>query len=287
MARPLIAEEDETLSDKSGSSVVTIASPSAPRLKAWAGRVAPLVTVALLLLVWELWVRWAGVPQYLMPAPSAVLSLLVARLPHFLSEGSVTLLEALGGLALGGGIAVVAAALMAQFYLLERSLFPLALAIKVTPLIAIAPLLVMWLGFGLMPKVVMASLFAFFPLLVNTITGLRAVEGAPMDFFRSIGASRWQVFVYLRVPSALPYIFTGLRTSIPLCFIGAVVAEWYGADRGLGHSIQVAANNLNLEALFAAVILLAAMALLATEALALLQARLLFWVARGDDQREG
>ena len=235
----------------------------------------PLAAAALLVLAWELWVRAREVPIYLAPAPSEVLAALAADPSRYAAAGAGSARHALGGLLLGSGSAFLLGALMAHSRLAERALYPLAILIKVTPVVAVAPLIAIWFGFGVWPKFIVAGLIAFFPMLVNAIAGLRAVDPAAHDFFRALGASRWRVFWRLRLPSSLPYLFAGLRISIPLALIGAVVAEWIRADSGVGRLIVIAHGDFDTAALFGAVAVLAAIGVAMTAALALAERRLL------------
>ena len=237
----------------------------------------PLAAAALLVLAWELWVRAREVPIYLAPAPSEVLAALAADPARYAAAGSASARHALGGLLLGSGAAFLLGALMAHSRLAERALYPLAILVKVTPVVAVAPLIAIWFGFGVWPKFIVAGLIAFFPMLVNTIAGLRSVDPAAHDFFRALGASGWLVFWRLRLPSSLPYLFAGLRISIPLALIGAVIAEWIRADSGVGRLIVIAHGDFDTAALFGAVAVLALIGVAMTAALALAERRLLSW----------
>jgi NitT/TauT family transport system permease protein len=236
--------------------------------------VAALLTAAG---IWEAWVRLRDVPEYLVPAPSAVAARMAGDPAFFASEGLITLQGALAGFGLGAGVAIALAIVMAHSRLLERSIFPLAILVKVTPIIAIAPLLAIWFGFGLMPKVFIAALIVFFPVMVNGLLGFRSVDPGALEFLQSLAASRLEVFLKLRVPSALPYLFAAFKVSIPLSVIGAVVAEWFSGERGLGRVIQVANNNLDLDTAFGAVFSLAILGIGLYLLTATLERRLLFW----------
>lgn len=258
----------------------TAASPLPQRSAARAVFVAmapPLIAVAVVLLGWSAWVRLRDIPEYLVPTPEAVARAFLDDPARFLEAGRTSLIEALGGLALGGGGALMVAVAMAHSRALERALYPLALVVKVTPVVAVAPLFIIWFGFGVWPKLLVAALITFFPMLVNAVTGLRDVDPAAHDFLRSLKASRWQVFWRLRWPASLPYLFAALRISVPLALIGAVVAEWMSGDGGLGQVILIANGDFDTASLFAAVLVLAAIAVLLSGALALLERRLLFW----------
>lgn len=239
----------------------------------------PALALAAALGLWELWVQWRNVSIIIVPPPSAVVERFFDDPWFFWKQGGYTLYEATLGLLLGGGLAVALAVLLAHSRLAERTIFPLAIVIKVTPLVAVAPVLVILLGFGTWPKVIVAALLCFFPMLVGGMTGFRDVNPGALEFLRSIHASPWHIFWKLRVPSATPYLFTAAKVAYPLALIGAVVAEWFTGDRGLGLVIFVANANLDTPTLFAAIGVLAITGVAINIALSLLERRLLFWHA--------
>jgi NitT/TauT family transport system permease protein len=257
-------------------------SPRQPRLGAWLRQVAlqglpALAGLAIAFGAWEAWIEIKDVQPYLVPAPSSVVERLFDDPWFFAKEGFKTLEGALLGFALGACVAIVLASLMSQARFLERSIFPLAILVKVTPIVAIAPLLTIWFGFGLMPKVFIAALIVFFPIMVNALIGFRSVNPNSLDLLESLAASRAEVFWRLRLPSALPFLFAAFRFSVPLSVIGAVVAEWFSGDRGLGSVIYIANNNLDMRTAFAGVFMLALLGvglfLITAEA----ERRVLFW----------
>ncbi len=237
----------------------------------------PMLAALIAIVAWEAWVTVREVPAYLVPAPSAILRAFTAEPSRYALAARTSMVEALGGLLLGAGAAFVLAVAMAHSRPLERALYPLALLVKVTPVVAVAPLFIIWFGFGTLPKMLVAALITFFPMLVNAVTGLRSVDPAAHDFMRTLHATPLQVFRMLRLPASLPYVFAALRISVPLCIIGAVVAEWMAGDGGIGQVILIANGDLDTAALFAAVVVLASMAIGLTALLALLERRLLFW----------
>jgi NitT/TauT family transport system permease protein len=237
----------------------------------------PIVAFVAIALGWELAVRLTSTPAYIVPLPSAVLARTVETFPTLASEALVTLDEAVGGLLVASIFALVAAVLMANARLAERVMFPLAVAVKVTPMVAVAPLLVLWLGFGPAPKVIVAALISFFPILSNALTGFRSVNPRALEFLRSVDASPSEIFIHLRIPQALPYLFSAYKVATSLSIVGAVVAEWVGADRGLGHVIILASSNLDMTTLAAAVLVLAGIGIGLYLFVDRLERRLLFW----------
>jgi NitT/TauT family transport system permease protein len=247
-------------------------------LRSLAGYVLPpALALIAAFLFWEFWVQWRDIAIIVVPPPSAVLERFLDDPDFFWREGGWTLYEATLGLLLGSSFAIALAIAMAHSRLTERALFPLAIVIKVTPIVAVAPVLVILFGFGTTPKVVVAALLSFFPMLVNAMTGFRDVSPGALEFMRSMRASPWQLFWKLRLPSALPYLFAALKVAYPLALIGAVVAEWFTGDRGLGLVIFVANYNLDTPTLFAAIGVLALTGVSLNILLSLAERRLLFW----------
>ena len=234
--------------------------------------------VAAALLAWEVGVRLTGTPVYILPAPSRVVATLADNPAAYAQASAVTLGEALGGLLLGTLGGAGAAALLSLWPRLERGVLTLAILVKSTPLVAIAPLLTIWLGFGVLPKVLITALLTFFPVLVNVLSGLQSAPLPLVETLRSWDASRAEIFWHVRVPNAAPYIFAALKVAGPLSLIGAVVAEWTGASGGLGRTMWLAYTNLNLPYLFAAVFILAAAGMAFYGAIVAAEKRAVFWM---------
>jgi NitT/TauT family transport system permease protein len=178
-------------------------------------------------------------------------------------NATVTAGEGFIGLFVGAGAGILLGVAFVRFPLMERAVYPLAIIVKSVPVIVIAPLLVVWLGYGLRPKITMAALLVFFPTLVNIVGGLRSVDREAEEYFYSMSASRSQYLSKLGLPSALPYIFSALRIGAASAFMAALVAEWTGANAGLGYLIQVSAYQFDLPLLWASVMTSAALATLA------------------------
>ncbi len=231
------------------------------------------------LLVWHLAARAAILPAYMLPAPGAVWE----RMLKAMADGSlfrhsaVTLGEVLSGLALGITVATSLGYLLAKSRLVERFLAPYIVASQSIPIVAIAPLLVIWFGPGLFSKVLICALIVFFPVLINTVVGLRSVPEDLRDLMRSLQATRWQTFTLLEVPAALPVLLGGLRIGATLSVIGAVVGEFMGADKGLGFMINQGRGIYDTALVFVAVFTLIGMALSLYGAVVLLEHRLLSW----------
>lgn len=238
----------------------------------------PTICFVLLVVGWQLYVTIREVPAIILPKPSAIVARLLAEPGYFFIEnGLLTFGEALAGFVIGAVTAIIAAVVMARSRALERSIFPLAIIIKATPLIVIAPLLIVWFGYTIYPKIIMAALLCFFPILVNTIIGLRSVNPTSLEFFQSVAASEWEILTRLRVPHSLPYVLSAFKTSVTLAVIGAVVAEWSGAGSGLGRVIFLKASLLDQTAVFAGIVVLALMGILLTAIVSWLERMLLYW----------
>lgn len=240
--------------------------------------------VIIFFLLWEGMVWLMKTPVYLLPAPSVILKTLWQNPQPYTQATLVTIGEALAGLVIGVIAGSLLAALLTLIPGLEDGVMTLAILLKSTPLVAIAPLLTLWLGFGVLPKIIITAVLTFFPVLVNVLSGMQRLDPALHDLFRSWDASRWEIFRFLRLPSAIPYLFTALKIAGPLALIGAVVAEWTGASGGLGRTMWLAYTNLNLPFLFAAIFILAAAGMLLYRVITWSERKLVFWQPRSDDE---
>jgi NitT/TauT family transport system permease protein len=227
--------------------------------------------------IWEIGVRATNTPAFVMPTPTAVAVRFWADLPQLLDELSYTLTAASIGLVIGLLIGIAGAVIMVHWRILERSLFPIAVVIKLIPFVAIAPLLIVWLGYDLTPKILLAALITFFPVLVNCITGLRATDPLALEFFRSVGASRWETVVRLRWQGSLPYLFAALKITLHLAIVGAIVGEYFGSKRGIGMVIARTSETLQIQAMFAAALLLAIVGIAIVIVTNVVERRALFW----------
>jgi NitT/TauT family transport system permease protein len=238
-----------------------------------------LLVLATALVLWEALVRLLRVAPFLLPAPSAVAARLAGDPAFFAREGAYTLAEALAGLAVGGGLALAAGVLMARWRWLERALLPIAVLAKVTPVVIVAPLFVLWFGFGPLPRILIAALLTFFPVLVGAVSGLRAAPPAARDVFLTLNATSIEDALLLRLPAALPQLFAALKVATTLALLGAVIAEWVGGDRGLGRAILLANSNLDTTTALAGVATIGGLGIALIGGLTLLERRLLFWHA--------
>jgi NitT/TauT family transport system permease protein len=255
---------------------VSARQPAArPRAAWW---LLPL-TLAGFVGVWTLVVHWGGYPPFILPGPDRV----IARFWEMASDGSlwrhgaVTLAEVSAGLTLGLVLAVTLGYLLAKSWVVEQILSPLVVASQAIPIVALAPLLVIWFGPGTLSKVLVCALVVFFPVLINTIVGLRSVEPNLVDLMRSLQASRWQTFTKLELPAALPVLLGGLKVGATLSVIGAVVGEFTGADQGLGFLVNQSRGLYDTAQMFVAFGALATIALTLYGLALVLERRLLQW----------
>ncbi len=238
----------------------------------------PLVFVIAVVL-WEAIVDVFAVPSFIAPAPSAVVASLRGGLAShlYLEHFWVTLGEALLGFLIAAAMGIALGAVIAQFRIVERTLYPYLVALQTLPKIAVAPLFVVWFGFGLSSKVVIAATVAFFPVLVNVIVGLKTIDAGKLDLMRSLNATRWQTFRLVKLPNALPFVFAGLDIAIVFSVLGAIVGEFVGAQRGLGNLIMQFNVSLDIAGVFAVLVLLSIMGVVLHLTMQTIQRRIIFW----------
>ena len=237
------------------------------------------VGLVIFLLLWSLVVKLGQYPTFILPGPGQVYDRLLVTLADgtLWKHSETTLLEMFAGLALGVSVAICLGYVLAKFPLLERLLSPYIVASESIPIVALAPLLVIWFGFGELSKTLICALIVFFPVLVTTIVGIRSVEKDLRDLMRSLQASRWQTFAMLEVPAALPVLLGGLKMAVTLSVIGAVVGEFVGADRGLGALINIGRGLMDTPLMFVALFTLVAIALTLYGIVAVIEHRVLAW----------
>lgn len=244
--------------------------------KAW---LSPLLTFLGLLAIWEAVTLAGFVPAYLVPRPSLVAEALWTVystgtiLPHLIATAS----EMLAGFVIGSAAALVVAALVSEYRTLERCVYPLIVALQSMPKVALAPLLIVWFGFGLASKIVLVALICFFPIFVNALTGFQAARPELVDLYRAFSAPRWRIFRDVKLPSAAGSIFAGLQVGLVLALLGAVVGEFVAAQEGLGSLIQASSLNFDVPVMFACIITLALIGTLASSAVRWAQRKIVFW----------
>jgi NitT/TauT family transport system permease protein len=237
----------------------------------------PIGALASVVVVWEAWVRIAGIPSYLLPAPLEILARIGQDAPLLWRHTLVTLSEILGGFALSVAIGIPLAVGVASSRIFGQTVYPIIVAAQSIPKVAIAPLIIVWFGFDWKPKIIVAFLIAFFPIVIDTIAGLRSTPIEMRQLGLSMGANAWQRFALFRFPNALPHIFSGLKVAITLATVGSIVAEFVGADQGLGYLMQIGIGQLDTVLLFAAVFVLSVLGILLFLAVDIAERLLLPW----------
>ena len=231
----------------------------------------------LILAIWWLAIEIFDIKAYLLPYPQDVLETLWTERAQLLQEGWVTLQESLWGFGLAVVVAVPLAMLVTFSKVAERTIYPILVVTQVIPKVAIAPLLIVWMGFGISAKILLAFLVAFFAIVVNTATGLASLDIKMVHLARSMGASTWQTFVRFRLPNSLPIFFAGLKVGVTLALIGAIVGEFVASSQGLGFLTVVAMGSLNTRLVFAAIIAMAIVGVAMYAAVEALERLLIPW----------
>ncbi len=221
-----------------------------------AGKIYPAAALVLFALVWELIVWLQKIPEYRLPAPSVIIAEFVNKFDLLAYHAAQTVLEALLGFIIGVVLAVGVALLMSLSRPVKLTLYPFMIISQTVPLVVIAPLLAIWFGFGIVPKIIMAVVVVFFPVAVSFTEGLESYDTDLVDLMRVMKASRVQIYRTVRIPGALPSLFAGLKISAAYCVMGAVISEWTGATRGLGIYLSRAMSTFETAALFANIVVI-------------------------------
>jgi ABC-type nitrate/sulfonate/bicarbonate transport system permease component len=227
--------------------------------------------------VWEIWVRIDDTPAWLLPSPSAIARGLVDDRALLARHGWVTLREVIAGFAAALVAGVLLAIAIDASPLTSRAVYPIVVASQAIPIVALAPLLLVWFGYGLAPKVIVTGLVAFFPIVVTTVDGLRGADREALDLISTMGGSRLARFRLVKAPSALPSLFSGARIGVAIAVIGAVFGEYVGANAGLGYLMNISSGRLLTVRVFACIVVLATMAVVLFGLVSLLERRLLPW----------
>jgi NitT/TauT family transport system permease protein len=244
------------------------------RLMKW---VTPLVGIVSFLVAWHLFVVIWNVPPYLLPTPGAVAQTFINELPSLLKHGWITVYEMLAGYALAVAVALPLAIAITSSRPFNEFVMPTMLFFQIVPKVAVAPLFLVWFGVGATPKILVAFLISFFPIVIDAAVGLRSMSPEMGDLARSMGASRWQVFAEFRLPTSLPYLFSGLKVAATLAIAGTVVGEFVGADKGLGYLLLVTNSNMQTSLMFATIVALTIIGLVFYYIVELIESLLIPW----------
>ena len=251
----------------------TAASAGSGMLK----RLTPLAGIVAFLLAWQLFVVFWKMPPYLLPSPIAIAQTFVAEFPELLRHGWVTTYEMLAGYALAVAVAIPLAIAITSSARFNQFVMPTMLFFQIVPKVAIAPLFLVWFGVGATPKILVAFLISFFPIVIDAAVGLRSMSVEMTDLARSMGATRMQVFTRFRLPTSLPYLFSGLKVAATLAIAGTVVGEFVGADKGLGYLLLVTNSNMQTSLMFATIVALSIIGLVFYYLVELLESLLIPW----------
>jgi NitT/TauT family transport system permease protein len=237
----------------------------------------PIAGILVFLVIWQLGVVISKAPAYLLPAPTEIARTFIDEFPRLLRHGWVTTYEMLLGYLLAVAVAVPLAIAITSSQRFDQFVMPTMLFFQVVPKVAIAPLFLVWFGVGALPKVLVAFLISFFPIVIDSAVGLRSMSSEMLDLARSMGASRTQIFTRFRLPTSLPYLFSGLKVAATLAIAGAVVGEFVGADKGLGYLLLVTNSNMETSLMFATLVALTFIGLIFFYLVELLEALLIPW----------
>jgi NitT/TauT family transport system permease protein len=237
----------------------------------------PILTVLAVLAAWEVFVTTLRIPEFILPAPSRVALTLFTDNKKILAHTWITLGEIVLGFLGAAMLGILLAFLISSSAPFEQAIYPILVSSQAVPKLAVAPLLVIWLGFGMNTKVAIAVLIAFFPVVIDTVTGFRSISQEMVFLARSMGATSWQMFRHFTLPHAAPLIFSGLKVAITLAVSGAIVGEFVGADRGLGYLILLATGKMETDLVFAAILVLAVLGVLLFYVVVVLERLALPW----------
>jgi NitT/TauT family transport system permease protein len=243
----------------------------------------PLAATAAFIALWQVSTQWLGVPSYLIPSPYSVMMALRVGLiqgtlwPHIWATFSALSL----GYVVGCAGALALAALMSEIPVIEQAFYPLIVAFQAVPKVAMAPVIIVWLGFGIESKVAMVALICFFPCFLNALLGLKSHNQNLVDLYRAFGANRGQIFCSVKLPSAAAAIFAGIEISVVLALLGVVMSELVASRAGLGHVIAAAGADFNVAMMFACIVILSVIGVIAAFLIATLRRKLVFWEGAG------
>jgi len=213
-------------------------------------KILPVFILVIIIFGWIIATKFFSIPSYILPSPFDIIESANKIGSGFWRDFFVTFFESIGGFFLGGITAIFFAIIFVHYKFLEISFLPYAIAMKTIPVVAIAPLLVIWFGAGILPKIILSALICFFPILISSLKGMKEVDPERVDLFKSFGASTFQTFIWLRLPNSLPYLFTSFRIAVVFAVIGAVVAEFASANSGLGFKIMLASFHVDTPSMF-------------------------------------
>lgn len=240
-------------------------------------KLAPFTAIAVIILIWHICNDSEIVPAYMLPSPTDVARAFYNHFSVMLAQAAVTLQEAIYGLGIGIGLAFIIAALMDRFAFLRKAIYPILVITQTVPTIAIAPLLVLWMGFGMAPKITLVAITTFFPISIGLLNGFENADTDEINMMRSMGAGNLQIFRHIKLPSAAGDFFSGLKISASYAIVGAVISEWLGGFEGLGVYMTRVKKAYAFDKMFAVIVFISAISLLLIAAVSVLQRIAMPW----------
>lgn len=225
-------------------------------------KIAPSIIIAVLLIIWQILSMVNIIPKFMLPSPIEVVRAFISDFPLLMEHTEITLIEAFLGLGLGIILGFAVAVIMDRFEYAYKMIYPVLVITQTIPTVAIAPLLVLWMGYGILPKIMLILLTSFFPITIGLLDGFRSVDKDMLNLLKTMGATSFQNFIHLKLPSSLGYFFAGLRISVSYSIIGAVVAEWLGGYDGLGVYMTRVRKSYSFDKMFAVIFLISGISLL-------------------------
>lgn len=219
-------------------------------------KLAPIIFVVLLLIIWQVVVTAGGIEKYIMPAPTDVIKVLVTEFKTMIPHILATLYEGMVGFFIAIILSVILAIIMDRFSLVKKALYPVLVISQTIPTIALAPLFIIWFGFGALPKIIVVVIVCFFPIVISIVDGLEGVDKDLINHFKLMGASKLKVFLHLKLPYGMINFFSGMRIAATYSIMGAVIGEWLGGDKGLGVYMTRARSAYALDKMFAAIVII-------------------------------
>lgn len=240
-------------------------------------RIAPVLAITILLTVWQILSITGVVPKFMLPSPTDVASAFVEDFALLMSHAKTTLIEAFLGLSLGILFGFLVAVLMDRFEFAHKAIYPVIVITQTVPTVAIAPLLVLWLGYGILPKITLIIITSFFPITIGLLDGFLSADRDALNLLKAMGATRIQRFIHIKLPSAMSHFFAGLRISVSYSIIGAVVAEWLGGFTGLGVYMTRVRKSYSFDKMFAVIFFISFISLLLMAGVTALQKAVMPW----------
>lgn len=237
----------------------------------------PFITIATILGIWQILYMIEVVPQYMLPSPIGVWEAFLADFPLLMEHTKTTMLEAFVGLGIGVGLGFILATIMEANRWVHKSIYPLLVISQTVPTVAIAPLLVLWMGYGIAPKIALIVIVTFFPIAIGLLDGFKAADSDSINLMKAMGAKKYQIFFHIKLPSSLNNFFAGLRISVSYSIVGAVIAEWLGGYQGLGVYMTRVKKSFSYDKMFTVIFLISIVSLILICGVKILQKSIMKW----------